>query len=276
MDESNKKIKTMPSPSSKKTMMNNLGIKRVLSGIITALTLTACAHSINVTPDLTKIERDARPDNRVKGKAAYFIQNEKLAAEVVTPGGGGDNVSYYPYRDIESGFRKMLGNVYQDAIKVQSIGDYPSLGKDGVKYLIIPEIVTTSGSTGFFTWPPTTFTVDLTVKVSDLQGRVIGKPQVIGTGQISGIFDMKGDHGIVGKIAMENALKKMQTALSELKYDDLSQATAESSIETKPKTRNQMADDPQSKLERLKALYEKGLINKDDYESKKREILSGL
>jgi hypothetical protein len=257
-------------------MKNKLGFRSLYPSITIALLLSACAHSINVAPDLAKIDRKSESENRLKGKAAYYIQSEKLTTEVVTPGGGGDNVSYYPYRDIEPGFRKMLGNVYLDAIKIQAVGDYPSLSKEGVKYLIIPEIVTTSGSTGFFTWPPTTFTVDLTVKVSDLQGRVIGTPQVIGTGQVSGIFDMKGDHGLVGKIAMENALRKMQTALTELKYSDIAPATSEPFIETKHKTQSRATDDVQSKLEKIKGLYEKGLINKDDYEAKKREILSDL
>ncbi len=254
---------------------------RYITCSVAAISLIGCAHPINVAPDQSKITRELGGPARIKARAGYFIPAEALMREVTTPGGGGDNVRYYPYKDLEAGYQRMLSNVFDDVVKLDSISDNYDTSRSGVKYILTPEVITTSGSTGFFTWPPTTFTVDLKSKVRDSSGKIVGNPHAIGTGQVSGVFDLKGDFGLAGRIAMENALKKMQNSLLDLKYEDTTvslqplQATP-IAVSTSTSSAPQSKDQISSRLEKVRELFDRGLISKLDYERKRKEILDSL
>ena len=239
-------------------------------------TLSGCAHSIDITPSLTKIEEQSVSASKVKSKVGFYIPEDVINIEITSAGGGGDNVRYFPYKNIETGYMRMLTNVFEEVIRFRSANEVSDAPKQDVKYVIEPVMVTTSGSTGFFTWPPTNFTVDLTSNMRDKLGKTVANPRVIGNGQVDFILDMHGDYGLAGRLAMEDAILKMQRALLETDFGNI----ATKSIPLGPEDLNfkysQSKDQISIRLEKLKDLLDKSLISREDYENKKRQILDGL
>lgn len=236
--------------------------------------LTGCAHPIDVTPKAAGLDvsTGAMMQPKIPAKAAYYIASDLTKLEVTTPGGGGDNVRYYPYQAIESGFQKILANVFGSAIKLDAAPTTADLASKGINYLVVPTIVTTSGSTGFFTWPPTNFSVDLTSQVRSQDGTIISTPRVVGVGAAE-TGERLGDHGIAGRRAMADALVKMQAALLEIR---MIQPTAQSQASI-PITKSQNgANSIEERLSRLKSLFNQGLLNKDEYNKKRTALLDEL
>jgi hypothetical protein len=240
-----------------------------VAAMVTPL-LVGCAHAIKVAPEITKVERTSTTSPRTTANVGYYIPPEVGSVEITTPGSGGDNVRYFPYRDIEAGYQKMLSNVFTGVVKLTSIADIPSIGRSGIDYVIVPVVVTSSGGSGLFTWPPTNFTVDLTCNVRDAVGTLIANPRVVGTGSAD-TSERIHDHGIAGKRAMEDALVKMQGAMLETNFPSATPAV-------RP-TRPQAAGLPSAaadRLAQLKELKDKGLISEEEYEAKRKAILDTL
>jgi hypothetical protein len=82
--------------------------------------------------------------------------------------------------------------------------------------ILTPKIITTSASTGLFTWPPTRFTVDLTNTISTVNGKIITEPRVIGTVGANTSKKLS-EYGIAGRRAIEDALLKTQMLLFDVK-----------------------------------------------------------
>lgn len=234
------------------------------ASLVIATFLSGCAHPIKVEPDATKIYSATITPSKSSANVGYYIPADLLALEVTTPGGGGDNVRYYPYRDIESGYKQALDNVFTGVVKLPSPPDFSRAKQQGLDYIIQPQIVTSSGSTGFFTWPPTNFTVDLTSNVRDSSGKIVANPRVIGIGTADS--ERLFDHGFAGRRAMEDALLKTQSALGELSFVPHEISTPINQTETSTEKR----------LSTLLDLKNKGLLTKDEYEKKKQEILKTL
>jgi hypothetical protein len=226
----------------------------IVAPILIVIALAGCAHPIVVAPNTAKIEREAGTPPRIKANAGFFIPAEASSLEVTTPGGGGDNVRYFPYRDLEMGYQKMLFNVFENVTKLKSEADSNELSKDGIKYVLAPDVITSSGSTGFFTWPPTNFTVDLTSKVREASGKMIASPRVVGHGQAE-FSEFKSDFGLAGKRAMEDALLKMQKALLEIKFENSAISVGPASDGPMPQK-----DQTSGRLEKLKDLSDRGLF----------------
>lgn len=178
--------------------------------LLCALFLTACAHPISIAPDLSRLEPAALPAKR--GTVGLYISPEDKARQVTTPGGGGDKIAYYPYRDLESGIFKILGNVYERVILVLSPKDVEALAKDGVSVVARPQIITQSSSESVVTWPPTLFQVQLSCTLTDISGTKIAETFVTGTGNAE-FSEFKSDFSLAAKRASEDALKKTQSAI---------------------------------------------------------------
>lgn len=250
---------------------------KILFGALVVTSLFGCAHPIVISPNTEKIERESSSLPKIKANVGFYISPEASNLEVTTPGGGGDNVRYFPYRDLETAFRQMLLNVFDNVKKLKSTSDNNELSKENIKFTLEPILITTSGSTGFFTWPPTNFTVDLSSKIRDISGKEIGNPRAIGNGQqTEGVLAFKGDFGLAGRRAMEDALMKMQRALLEFKYENSIAAAATPIVIPENSAVSQPKDQPSDRLVKIKDLFNKGLITKDEYESKKKEILDRL
>jgi hypothetical protein len=243
---------------------------------LSVIALYGCAHPIQIAPSPTNITRAPNDPPKIKANVGLIIPTELTNLEVTTPGGGGDNVRYYPYRDLQAAYEAMLANVFDNVVRVEPSDNREDLIKSGISFTVTPEVITNSGSVGFFTWPPTNFTVDMTSVVKDTSGRVISNPRVIGNGQAAGFSDFKGDFGIAGRRALEDALRKTQHALLEQRYSPVASSGAFSDMppsEAGPSTTHETAA---ARLDELKGLLKRGLITQNDYDLKKKEVLSHL
>src|SRR5882762_10201378 len=157
-------------------------LRRILAlGIV--LALAGCAHSIVMTPDSHALTADGlQPIHKNVG---YYISAENKAHEFTTPGGGGDKVSHYPYRDMEPGLYAVLSNVFADVTALKAANDVDTIRKKSISFVFVPTIVPMSSSDGVFTWPPTNFTVNLECVAYDVDGKQIGKKSVVGSGAAS-------------------------------------------------------------------------------------------
>ena len=142
-------------------MKNNLRLVGGF-GLLVVLLLAGCAHPIIIRPDSSSILREPASPEKIATKVGYYIPDDAMGLEVTTPGGGGDSVRYYPYRDLEEGYQLMLNNVYEGVSKVSPNADGKRLAAEGIEFILKPRILTTSSSSSMATWPPTNFSVDLT------------------------------------------------------------------------------------------------------------------
>jgi hypothetical protein len=231
---------------------------------ITVLLITGCAHPISITPNTAALSSETLPLNKNKRyTVGYYIPSKDKALEVTTLGGGGDNVRYYPYRDMEGGYRILLSNVFKSATAINPVDI--SKTQNEIDFIISPKVITTSGSTGFFTWPPTNFTVDLTSTIKNTVGEIIAEPRVIGTG-VADTSERLSEHGIAGKRAMEDALVKMQKVLTEINL------SGKLNSDHKLKSEESISD----RLTRLNRLKENGLISDKEFLEKRQKILDSL
>jgi hypothetical protein len=165
----------------------------------------------------------------------------------------------------------MLSNVFSDVVRLESQPDRQPEARSGVDFTIVPVIVTTSGGSGLFTWPPTNFTVDLSNDVRDATGKRIATVRVVGSGSADTGERLR-SHGLAGARAMADALAKMQVAMLETTLP-LASAAAEPSRAIPPAASpNAVAD----RLAQLKGLKEKGVISEAEYEAKRKAILDSL
>jgi hypothetical protein len=178
---------------------------------IVIMVFAGCAHTIAISPDISKIERDNNL-MPIEKNVGYYIAPDIREKNVTTPGGGGDSVSYFPYKDIETGFYKMLGNVFKEVTKLKSTKDLDAISRRSIVYIITLEISTDSSSSSSFTWPPTHFIVNLTCNITDKDGNFIIKPTVTGEG-LAEYDEFKTDFSLAGKRASRDALLKMQSIL---------------------------------------------------------------
>ena len=167
--------------------------------------LAACAHPINLEPTKLPERDDAK---LVAKKVGYVLTDTDRAKEVTTPGGGGDKVSYYPYRDMEKAIRASLRAVYQDVSSLRSPNDAAAIKEAGVAYIFLPEISTASSSSSPFTWPPTQFTVNVICTVTDPQGVVLAKVASTGTGAAE-FTEFKTDFSLSARRAVAEAVERL-------------------------------------------------------------------
>jgi len=187
-----------------------MNVFRILSACACALLLGACARQIVITPDLAKLEGGGVAS--LKKTVGLYVPPEDKARQVTTAGGGGDKVSYFPYRDLETGVYRMLINVFEKVVVMKSPTDSDAFRRDGVTLVVTPTIATDSSSDSLLRWPPTSFSVRLTCAVSDAAGKVVTQPTVEGVGKAT-LSEIIADVSVAGKRASQDALGKMQRAL---------------------------------------------------------------
>ena len=237
-------------------------IQILLASVILAI-LGGCAHPINVEPELGRIS--ATTGQPLPIKVGYFLPNDLVNLEVTTPGGGGDSVRYNPYASVSMGYQRMLSQVFSGVVSVASLADFQSRANGDVDYVLTPHIVTNSGGSNFFTWPPETFSVDLVSTIRDKSGNVVASPRVVGMGSATTSERIK-DHGYSGRRAFEDALRKMNPALREW-------AAGLRSANSRP---TGPAGSSAERLRQLRELLDRGLITEPEYETKRKAVLADL
>lgn len=191
---------------------------KFIAAFAAAAVLTGCAHPLVIAPDMARLEAPAKA-TRHKTVVGYYISDEQRSQEVVSPGGGGDKVSYFPYRDMDLGLFKVLGNCFADVVRLKSRDDAAAIGRHKVAYILTPQLKTDSSSPSPFTWPPTQSTVDLSASITDSLGKPVMTKTVQGVGRAE--FDeFKTDYALSGKRAMQDALQKLQQSLYEARELD--------------------------------------------------------
>lgn len=145
-----------------------------------ACTLAACAHPVRISPQLD-MARDA--SRLVDARVGYRITEAQRKQEVMTPGGGGDRVSYFPYRDLEPGFYQTLASVFSMVFVVPE-SDIDAFVRDKqLRFVFTPSIRTSSSSSNILFWNPTDFTVSLAVTAFDAAGNQVWTRSFTGTGK---------------------------------------------------------------------------------------------
>lgn len=166
------------------------------------LALGGCAHQINIVPDTLVLD----VQTKYPATIGYVIPDERMNLQVTTPAGGGDKVSYYPYKALDTSLQMAFRQVFQHAQRLQSPQQAQQL--EDVLLVFDPTIGTDSSSSSSFFWPPESFTVTLEVKVSD---RMLNREyQVKGTG-IGKVTraEWSSDFGVAGKIAMAASIRDL-------------------------------------------------------------------
>ena len=195
--------------------MNAHLILRRWLGVVIALGMAAivsgCAHPISLAGNTAALIGAGK--SRLNHAVGMVISEEDRKREVITPGGGGDKVSYQPYRDLETGLYIALSESFAKVVRVSDAKD-PKVVTESLRYVVIPQISTTSYSPSIVTWPPTMFTIELVCKVMDAEGRPVTEVRAAGEGRAE--FDeFKSDFSLAAKRASDDALAKLVKAFGE-------------------------------------------------------------
>jgi hypothetical protein len=173
--------------------------------------LTGCAHPIIITPSLASLN-DAQVVP-MKKSVGYYISDADLALKVTTPGGGGDKVAYFPYKELEPALQKVLFNLFDKVERLPSLNDQATIAQKNITYVFVPSIKTDSSSTGIFTWMPTNFTVTLECKALTPTGATLWSREFSGNGTAA-TKELLGDFALAAKRASEAAFVEFQRSLS--------------------------------------------------------------
>jgi len=186
-------------------MSHVIRLGRLVAAAALVALLAACAHPISINAQETPARVEAQ---LIQKKVAYAVSDADRKKEVITPGGGGDRISYYPYRDLEKGMRDALRSVYQDVVVISSAADKAAVQESGAALIFKPEITTTSSSPSPFTWPPTQFSTDISCVVADATGAEITKLQVQGSG-VAEFSEFKSNFGLAAQRAGTDVAAKL-------------------------------------------------------------------
>jgi len=178
-----------------------------------AILLSGCAHKIQITPPLENIRSVPLAESSSRN-VGYYISAENRSKAVITPGGGGDDVTYAPYKETEAALNTILSRTFRRVYSLPSMTDTAFITEKEISYIFTPLIQTNSSSTGIFTWPATDFTFELTCTVVDTEGNEIWAKTVTGEGHADYDEFMK-DLGLSGRRAAEAAYSKMMQEISD-------------------------------------------------------------
>jgi hypothetical protein len=182
-----------------------------LIALVGVLALSGCAHQIVITPDLSKIDRkDVVP---IEKNVGYYISSADREKKVTTPGGGGDKVTYFPYKELEPMIQKILYNQFKDVKRLASANDAKELADNNISYVFLPTIKTNSSSSSALTWPPTDFTVTLTCVAMDQSGNKVWEQEFKENGQAP-FSEFKKNFSLSAQRASQAVAAKMQKEIN--------------------------------------------------------------
>jgi hypothetical protein len=176
-----------------------------------ALVLGGCAHPIQLVSDPAPLVGTG-PSPKIDRSVVLLVTDAQLAQEVISPGGGGDKLSYKPYKDLQTGMYVALGEVFTRTSLASNPAD-PRIGGDPTTLVVTPTITTTSYSPSILTWPPTIFTISLEFAFRDPAGtRTVATVRVQGEGRAE--FDeFKSDFSLSARRAAQDVLARMVKAI---------------------------------------------------------------
>jgi hypothetical protein len=158
------------------------GLCRFAAGCVLALTLAACAHPVNIRPALV-LSKDR--STLIDKKVGYQITDAQRALQSTTPGGGGDKISYFLYKDMEPGLFDTLSSVFSAVYVVPEKGANEFIVEKGLSFVFTPEFQSDSSSSNIVFWNPTDFTLKLRVKALDASGKQVWTREFSAQGKAS-------------------------------------------------------------------------------------------
>ena len=166
-----------------------------------------CSHQIQLSPDLDAL-RGSNSSTKIDKNVGYYVSRLDKEVAVVTPGGGGDNVKYYPYKDTEAALNIILGKIFHKVYAIPSLKDKAYIAEKNISYIFKPKIRTNSRSESILTWPPTHFTMDLTCVAISPAGDTVWSKKVSAEG-IAEFDEFKSNFSLSASRASEKAFKLM-------------------------------------------------------------------
>jgi len=169
--------------------------------VIFAFILSGCSHQIQLNPEMKELTSS---DLKINKSVGYFIAKGDIEKSVTTPGGGGDSVTYQPYKDTETVLYTVLLNKFSDVYKMDSLEDNQFIKANNIQYVFIPKLVTNSSSESAFTWPPTNFTISLSCQAIE-NGKDIVWEKTINVEGKAEFDEFKNDFSLAARRAAEKA-----------------------------------------------------------------------
>lgn len=169
--------------------------------------ITGCAHTIQINPamdELYAVEASKKIDKTV----GYYIPATDKEKEVITPGGGGDDVKYQPYKDSEAALNIALSKVFSHVYAVDSLSNADYLKSKNISYIFKPKITTNSSSDSALTWPPTSFTYELSCTAVNAEGKEVWAKTVKTEGKAE-FSEFKSDFSLSARRASLSAYKEL-------------------------------------------------------------------
>lgn len=170
----------------------------------------SCSHTLNISPDLRTLNN--KSEKLSKRKIGYYISQSNRDMLVIDSTTSGDKLEYFPYRDLESGFVKILYNTHEEVEKMLNPVGVEGDNKKAM-YIFIPEIRTKAISTSILTWPPSSFNIEFLVKVVDGDGKLVTEKNYKAEGAAT-FTDWQKDFSHAGKDASSKVLKMFLEELS--------------------------------------------------------------
>ena len=180
--------------------------------LVLLLLCSGCAHNIKINPKLDNIGNEG-PSQKINKNVGYYISTENIALQTTTSAGGGDSVKYAPYSDLEPAFNLVLSNIFTTTYMIKDLNDISFLQDKDISFVFIPRITTTSSSRNAFFWPPTDFSMTINCIAVDKDQTQVWQTTVQADNDVVAVSEIIKDHSLVGKLAAENALKKLQKEL---------------------------------------------------------------
>lgn len=180
--------------------------RKYFSLSIILIIITGCTHNITINPP-----PDFSNSNAIKidKNVVYVMSDSDRIKEVTTQGGSGETVKYFPYRDLEMTIRETLKLIYKSVSVINTPNDTASIKQFNASYIFAPEITTSSSSPSSFTWPPTKFSIEMILNITNINGDLIARPRAIGNG-FAEFSEFKNDFGLAGKRAASDLAKNLQ------------------------------------------------------------------
>lgn len=171
--------------------------------------LAGCSHPITM---ITETAPPRSMAHLIPKKVAYVMTDAQRDQQVTTAGGSGDRVSYYPYRDLEKSIRDALRAVYRDVVVLRTAGDAKANEAAGVSLVFTPQIRTDSSSSSWITWPPTSFTAEVSCVVSDTAGAEVTRVRAVGNGTAE-FGEFNGDYGLAARRAATRLTSQLSSEI---------------------------------------------------------------
>jgi hypothetical protein len=226
------------------------------------LLISGCAHPLNISPDISSLNSGKQLKEK-NGKKIIYYFSEDIDKEVITPGGGGDNVKYKPYKELDTGIYKILADHFKSVSMKKNEADQNSNDHDLIAEITIS---TNSSSSSAFTWPPTLFGVNINAEFSDQKTGVKEKLLAIGEGRAE-FSEFKNNFNLSAKRASEDALKKFSAAIAASNFIRTKEVESSSLVKTSETNK-------ETRLRELKRLFDGGLIDQNVYKERQKSILS--